>query len=217
MIKNFLKKHIGPIRIGITVSKTLLLIWLKRDLKKIEGKLGVDLAGGLMANKKFFKTNSYICVDIDKKKLNFGKSKYPDVKVVNCKIQEYLIKNNRIKPDLIVCVQTMGTNTLFNHNETNETIRLMTNHLKKNGSMIFNIGNHELNLNKLKGDIDYFLKQKFRSIKVYEYGFLNKTIKNPINSYLRYIIAVIMDNFPPLRTLFGLKKNNLYYCCKTKI
>ena len=48
---------IGPIRIGVTASKSLVFLWLKKDLRLIEGKLGIDLAGGSMFNKKYKRAN----------------------------------------------------------------------------------------------------------------------------------------------------------------
>ena len=41
LIKSFYKSH----RIGSTSAKTLLWIWIKKDLSKIKGDTGVDLAG----------------------------------------------------------------------------------------------------------------------------------------------------------------------------
>ena len=56
-INKILKLFIGQTRVGVTASKTLLFLWLKNDLKSIDGELGIDLAGGSMMNKKFFITN----------------------------------------------------------------------------------------------------------------------------------------------------------------
>ena len=51
-MNKILKLILGQIRIGVTVSKTLLFLWLKKDLRLIKGNLGIDLAGGSMMNKK---------------------------------------------------------------------------------------------------------------------------------------------------------------------
>ena len=60
-------------RIGLSAGKTLLWIWVKSDLPKIRGEIGIDLAGGSMVNKRFFRTKKYICVDIDRNELELGK------------------------------------------------------------------------------------------------------------------------------------------------
>ena len=70
LIKSFYRSHRG----GGSAGKILLWIWVKKDLPKIKGKLGVDLAGGTMGNKHFFSTEKNICVDIDQKDLEIGKN-----------------------------------------------------------------------------------------------------------------------------------------------
>ena len=141
LIKNFYRSH----RLSKTPGKTLLWIWLKKDLSNVRGHLGIDLAGGSMANKRFFLVKNYICVDIDQKKLDSGKNKYPDAVAINSKIQDFMKNENNKKPDVLVCVQTMGTNLLFEHNETLKVIELMYNYLNHGGTMIFNIGSSVTN------------------------------------------------------------------------
>ena len=55
----------GLFRVSSTPGKTLLWLMLKNDLKNITGELGVDLAGGSMLNRPFFKTKKYVSVDIN--------------------------------------------------------------------------------------------------------------------------------------------------------
>ena len=69
-------------------GKTLLWLWLKNSLSKMPGEVGIDLAGGGMLNKCFFKTDNYICVDMNQIKLDEGKKNHPDAVVVNSTIQE---------------------------------------------------------------------------------------------------------------------------------
>ena len=92
MFKKIIKLMTGSIRTGVTVSKSLLFLWLKKDLRSIKGKLGIDLAGGSMLNKKFFMTKKYICVDLDEKKLKQGSDNFPDAFPVNDKIENYMTK-----------------------------------------------------------------------------------------------------------------------------
>ena len=82
-------------RVSPKPGKTLLWIWVKKDLKSMKGRIGVDLAGGSMLNKPFFATKNYISVDINKIKLDEGLARYPDAKAFNTTIQDYL--NNQLR------------------------------------------------------------------------------------------------------------------------
>ena len=156
-------------RISYDPGKTLLYLWLKNFLKKTKGKLGVDLAGGSMLNKRFFFTKEYICVDINQIKLEQGKIKNQDAQIINLNIKEYLL-NIKDKPDIIVCVQTMGTNGFFNHQETLEVIKLMYDVLQKGGSMVFNIGSNGIDINDMEKQLSKFFKNKFEKVDKSFYG-----------------------------------------------
>lgn len=41
-------------RVSLKPGKTLLWLWLKKNLLTMKGELGVDLAGGSMLNRRFF-------------------------------------------------------------------------------------------------------------------------------------------------------------------
>tara|TARA_B100000900_G_scaffold90825_1_gene74145 strand:- start:777 stop:1433 length:657 start_codon:yes stop_codon:yes gene_type:complete len=215
MLKKIFKSFFGPIRIGVNGNKTLLFLWLKKDLSKIYDEIGVDLAGGSMLNRKFFKTKKYICVDINQDKLNEGLLLNKDATAVNSKIENFMSNVNQKKPNLIVCVQTMGVNTNFNHEKTLEVIKMMFKFLENDGCLIFNLGN-KVNLKIIEEDLKIFFKNKFQTIEIRPYGAFKVTSKKPYHFSLRFLIAFLMDIFPPLRTFFGLKKNNLYYFCKNK-
>ena len=226
-MKNFLKSLTGSPRIGASAGKTLLFFWLKKDLQYMKGDLGVDLAGGSMFNHKFFKTNEYICVDIDQSKLDKGKNKNPSAIAINSKLQDFMKNDNQKKADVLLCVQTMGTNQFFEHDETLKVVSLMYDFLKPGGSMIFNVGLKK-ELNQIEKEINILLKKKFKSMKIRSYGALHKTKQkslqgssfNLVNFYHifnRIILAYLMHILPPLRTFFGFKKNKIYVVCKKKI
>jgi len=215
LVKSFYRSH----RIGSTSAKTLLWMWIKKDLSKKKGETGVDLAGGSMLNKRFFKTNKYICVDIDKSKLEKGKSNNLDAIAINSKIQDFLLENQQKKLDVLLCVQTMGANKFFEHDEILHVVTSMYTSLKTGGSMIFNVGKEvgNLNLNEMENKLSLMLKGKFKHIDRQFYGFLHKSFKKPIPRPVIYILAYLMNMLPPLRTLFGLKKDKLYYFCQGKL
>ncbi len=213
-IKSFYRSH----RVGSTSGKTLLWIWVKRDLSKFKGDTGVDLAGGGMLNKRFFKTNKYICVDINKGKLEKGKNSNLDAIAVNSKIQDFLKENQQTNLDVLLCVQTMGTSRFFEHDEVLKVVTSMHNSLRKGGSMIFNVGKSgNQNLITMENELSLMLRGKFKRIDSKFYGFLFQPFQISIPRPVLLILAYLMNIFPLLRTLFGLKKEKLYFCCQSKL
>ena len=211
----FLTSYSRSFRIGFSAGKTLLWIWVKKDLTKMKGDIGIDLAGGPMATKRFFSTNKYICVDIDKKELEKGLLEHPDAQIFNCRIQDFLRDNKQKKADVLVCLQTMGTTGAFEHDEAFEVVKLMYYFLKPGGSMIFNFARLK-NLNYHEKKFSDFLKDKFESVNFKSYGAMHITKEKKSPGIIRFFLAYLMHVFPPLRTLFGFKKKILYYCCKNK-
>jgi len=216
-VKKIIKYLIGSPRIGSSAGKTLLFIWIKNDLKNIKGELGIDLAGGSMLNKRFFSTDEYVCVDIDQSKLDKGKNENSDAISINSKIQDFMNNKDQNKPDVLLCVQTMGTNRFFEHEETLKVIKQMYYFLKPGGSMIFNVGSVNINLNHLENQIKEILNQKFKSVNIRTYGAFHITHKNLTHRFNRLILAYLMNFFLPLRTFFGFKKRKIYFACKNKI
>jgi SAM-dependent methyltransferase len=217
-LKKIIKHLINSPRIGSSAGKTLMFLWLQKDLKNLKGRLGIDLAGGPMRNKRFFKTDKYVCVDVDQSELDIGKRENPDVISINSRIQDFMNNNDTYEADILVCVQTMGTNISFEHEETIKVIKQMYHFLKPGGSMIFNVAeNKNINLDQLENQFKEFFNNKFESVKVRKYGAFHITLKNPIHRYNRLLLAYLMNFFSPLRTLFGFKKERIYFACKKKI
>jgi hypothetical protein len=215
-MKKILKKFYKSHRIGLTTSKTLLWLYVKKDLPKIKGKLGIDLAGGSMRTKRFFSTEKYISVDIDQNKLDDGKKNNADAEAINCKIQDFMKSYKQYKPELLVCLQTFGINTIFQHEETIDVVKMMYNFLKKGGSMIFNAGEYSLDLYTLEKELTPFLKKKFKKVDKKFYGDWishKKNIYGPYQLFLAYIIYL----FPFLNRIFSFKQKYVYFCCKDKI
>ena len=152
---------------------------------------------------------------------------------------DYLDNLKDEKPDVLVCVQTMGTNQFFDHDETYLTVEKMHEVLRSGGGMIFNVGSVGVDLNDIERRLSNLLKGKFKSVKSSFYGAFHSggqprwDIENdgivrrsndterPKSSRLRAMIslsvAYLMYMLPPLRTGFGLKKRKLYFCCKGKL
>ena len=212
---SFFKNIYGSHRIGASAGKTLLWLWLRRDLTKINGDLGIDLAGGDMDNKRFFSTKKYLCVDIDGGRLNRAHAKHPDAIIINSKIEDFLINENSEKGDVYLCTQTMGTNNLFDHDNTSQTIKSMYNHLRQGGSMVFNVACPK-NFDHIKIEVGKLLEKKFENIDIKYYGAFHFS-PTWMPGFLRLVIAYVMNFVPPIRTLFNLKRERIYFCCKNKI
>ena len=168
----------GLFRISSTSGKTLLWLLLKKDLANVKGELGVDLAGGNMLNKSFFKTKRYVSVDINQIKLSEGLETYPDATAVHDTVQNYLSRTVE-KPDLLVCVQTFGTNMFFEHQETIKVIKNMSKTLRVGGSMAFNVGiiEGDFDLEELKSYLSPFLKARFQNVNFRFYGAMHDRVK----------------------------------------
>tara|TARA_B100000886_G_scaffold77753_1_gene50422 strand:+ start:1217 stop:1873 length:657 start_codon:yes stop_codon:yes gene_type:complete len=212
---SFLKNFYGSHRIGASAGKTLLWLWLRKDLIKINGYLGVDLAGGDMDNKRFFSTKKYLCVDIDGERLRSAKAKHPDADIINQQIEDFLINADSEKGDVCLCTQTMGTNKLFNHDKTIQVIKLMYDYLNQGGSMVFNIACPK-NFDYIKNEANKILEKRFETIDIKYYGAFHIS-RNWVPGFFRLFIAYVMDFAPPIRTLFTLRKYYIYFCCKNKI
>ena len=189
-------------RISLEPGKTLLWLWLKDSLSKIKGIEGADLAGGSMFNKTFFKTKKYICVDINQIKLDEGKKRNPDAKVFNLTIQDYL-KNNTESHDVLVCVQTMGTNGLFDHEETIKVVHQMYKALRKGGSMVFNVGSVGIDIEDMNKKLSQFFEGKFESIDKRFYGAFHFDTGKPrwkVNQ--GEVVRINEDNFNKKKSRF---------------
>jgi len=230
-------------RVSPKPAKTLLWIWVKKDLASMKGKIGVDLASGSMLNKPFFVTKNYIAVDVNKVKLDEGLVKYPDATVFNTTINDYLNNPKNESPDVLVCLQTMGTNQFFEHDETFSTIENMYRALRPGGGMIVNIGDFGVDLIDMERRLSELLHSKFASVRLRAYGAFDygglqprweqvdgkfarrvgggqRPKQTPIHALLARFalpIALLMHLVPPLRTGFGMRKSRLYYCCTGKI
>ena len=103
-------------------------------------------------------------------KLNEGLQKHPDAEAVNSSIMDYLDNLKDEKPDVLVCVQTMGTNQFFDHDETCLTVEKMHEVLRSGGGMIFNVSSVGVDLNDMERRLNNLLKGKFKSVKSSFYG-----------------------------------------------
>tara|TARA_B100000989_G_C19420426_1_gene418374 strand:+ start:404 stop:658 length:255 start_codon:yes stop_codon:yes gene_type:complete len=78
--------------------------------------------------------------------------------------------NSEVKADVLVCDQTMGTHKYFEHDEIIKVINQMCNFLKPGGSMIFNVGSKNKNLDQIEKQINILLNNKFKFFIIKRYG-----------------------------------------------
>lgn len=131
--KELLRSIFSDHRISEKPGKTLLWLWVARDMRRIKGKeIGVDAACGAMINRKYFQTAQYIGIDINEKGLAEGKSKYPEAITIQTKLQDI----DNIQGDLILCVQAIGTNRHFENEDSLLVIKRLVDILNPGGTLI---------------------------------------------------------------------------------
>lgn len=208
-------------RVGSSAGKTLLWLWLREDLLSAEGEIGVDLACGPMLNRPWFSTTTYIGVDIDKEGLDSGSARYPEAIVENIRLQEFLRKERFGKADVLVCLQTLGTNQRFEHDETLLVVKLMADHVKAGGSLFFNVGSKAGDLRRLKAEIISLIIMDFKTVDVKSYGSFHHTKSrqnhSKARSMMRLLLAQTMRAIPPLRSSFVFPPKKIYIRCKFKL
>lgn len=172
-----------------------------------------------MVDTRFFACDHYVAVDIDSQKLSRGKTNFPAAEVFLGRIQDFLTAagNTKQRRDIrsLVCVQTMGTNAHFEHQETVDVVRQMQRAVEPGGGMVFNIGAAGVDLSLIRDSLMKELSRSFEKVKVREYGAFHGE-KHQTSRVMSFCIALVMHVFPPLRTLFGREIKKLYFCCYGK-
>ena len=62
-----------------------------------------------------------------------GMERNPDACALNLKVQDFLKDDKKEEPDVLVCVQTMGTNRYFEHEKTVDVVNEMCKSLRVGG------------------------------------------------------------------------------------
>ena len=198
---------VGKLRISSRPEKTLLWMWLKRDMEKIGGEVGIDLAGGKMHNYGLFKTQKYICIDADRQRIERNK-RIAGIECINCRIQDL----EGIYGDVILCVQTYGINKYFEDEDTFLCIDKMVEMCRRGGTVVFNVGGRSYVPQQVE---EYLVKRywkSFNSIKVSRYG----AFKGKYPKFMSSVIAWLMNSLPCTRTFFGLKERCVYCVMNSK-
>jgi len=86
-------------------SKIAMLRRLAKDLSRERGKIGVDAASAHMKYRRFFKTQRYIGIDIDRERLITGLQRHPEDTGILANLAEYRGPGNSV--DLLVSSNTL--------------------------------------------------------------------------------------------------------------
>lgn len=190
-------------------SKQLFWFWFSEDMRKSRGfPLGLDLACGPMSNRGRFHTSSYTGVDLDEAKITDALRRFPECRAFVSTIEGV---PEDVKGDFVVCVQTIGINSLYDGGETVRTLRTVLRSTKDGGALLFNIGPASV---WAESYIDDLLRTTFGHVRKRVYGRWNQLLpKGSVWALISRMMAFAMYVFPPLRR--G-RHRFVYYFCSEK-
>ena len=148
-----------------------------------------------------------------------------------------LINVTNEESDVLVCVQTVGTNQFFDHNETYSTAKKMNEALKSRSGMIFNVGDFGVDLDDMERKLSELCKSSFERVESRFYRAFGPAGRQPFWELIRESIvknfnhskkaktsrlrakaaivgAYLIDFLPTLRTGFGLRKRKVFFAAK---
>lgn len=205
------------VRVGKSPGKTLLWVWLRRDLKSITSGVGIDAACGFMGNRKFFCVDDYVGFDLDESCVKEGLRRHADVTGFTCSIVDAPTTLGELKGDVVVCVQTLNTNSHFDSEELIPSIERLIDITKPGGTLLLNIGSKGDPIEATTPEVARTLARRFPAVEIKRYGFLHKSnglVSRMLPDRLRVLInltwAYVMDLVPPLRTAFGFRWRKVY-------
>ena len=141
---------------------------ISKEIKKDKNLNFIDFACGHAQILEDFKFQNYTGIDIDEKEISYLKLKHPQQKFYT---EDILSFKSPIKGDLVCCVETFGFNTKFNTDKLLDSLKNISNSLKTNGSLFFNI-NIKLFEENIE-NLNFFFKN-FEKVNIKRYGFFSK-------------------------------------------
>ena len=137
-----------------------------KDINKNSYSDVIDICCGQMnLYKKISNLKSYTGIDFDKKMIEIGIKKYPEVTAIIDRFENY---NTDKKYDLAICFQTIGINKDFNHKEVISFLEKIKKLISDQGYLAINFG--PLVLDKNKQDIFSYINENFKILNKYSYG-----------------------------------------------
>ena len=210
-------------RLSHNPSKNLVWIWLTRDLNRLEHRdVGIDAACGNMLMAPYLNVETYIGFDINKDRIKEGTSNNPKLIGIVSSIEEIVNNQNIIsKGDIVICMQTLGVNHLFDPNNLAQSIENLMLLTKKNGDLIFNVRWPRYFSSREIFNVRQNLEKSFLQVESKNYGSLEnlKLSKKSLMSKVLITLPLTLLLFcvPVFRKIPLYKKSSTYWYCKSKI
>ena len=210
-------------RLSHNPSKNLVWIWLARDLNRLELRdVGIDAACGNMLMAPYLNVKKYIGFDIDESRIKEGTLNNPKLIGIVSSIEE-IVNNQDIssKGDIVICMQTLGVNHLFDSENLMQSIENLVLLTKKNGDLIFNVRWPKYFSSREIFNLRQILEKSFLQVGSKNYGSLEN-----LRISKKSLMSKVLITLPLTLLLFGVpifrkvplyKKSSTYWYCKSKV
>ena len=210
-------------RLSHNPSKNLVWIWLVRDLNRLELRdVGIDAACGNMLMAPYLNVKKYIGFDIDESRIKEGTLNNPKLIGIVSSIEE-IVNNQDIssKGDIVICMQTLGVNHLFDSENLMQSIENLVLLTKKNGDLIFNVRWPKYFSSREIFNLRQILEKSFLQVGSKNYGSLEN-----LRISKKSLMSKVLITLPLTLLLFGVpifrkvplyKKSSTYWYCKSKV
>lgn len=210
-------------RLSHNPSKNLVWIWLTRDLERLERRnVGIDAACGNMLMAPYLNVEKYIGFDINESRIKEGISNNPKLIGIVSSIEEIVNYQAIIsKGDIVICMQTLGVNHLFDSKNLLQSISNLVLLTNKNGDLIFNVRWPKFFSPKEISNVRKILEKSFLQVESRHYGSLEnlKLSKKSLLSKIMVTIplTLLLFSVPLFRNIPLYEKKSTYWKCKVKI
>ena len=210
-------------RLSHNPSKNLVWIWLTRDLNRLELRdVGIDAACGNMLMAPYLNVGRYIGFDINESRIKEGTLNNPKLIGIVSSIEE-IVNNQDVvsKGDIVICMQVLGVNHLFDSKNLLQSITNLVLLTKKNGDLIFNVRWPKYFGSKEIFKVRKILEKSFLQVESKNYGSfenLRLSKKSLISKVLITLpLTLLLFCVPLFRKIPIYEKKSTYWYCKSKV
>ena len=210
-------------RLSHNPSKNLVWIWLTRDLNRLELRdVGIDAACGNMLMAPYLNVGRYIGFDINESRIKEGTLNNPKLIGIVSSIEE-IVNNQDVvsKGDIVMCMQVLGVNHLFDSKNLLQSITNLVLLTKKNGDLIFNVRWPKYFGSKEIFKVRKILEKSFLQVESKNYGSfenLRLSKKSLISKVLITLpLTLLLFCVPLFRKIPIYEKKSTYWYCKSKV
>ena len=210
-------------RLSHNPSKNLVWIWLTRDLNRLELRdVGIDAACGNMLMAPYLNVGRYIGFDINESRIKEGTLNNPKLIGIVSSIEE-IVNNQDVvsKGDIVMCMQVLGVNHLFDSKNLLQSITNLVLLTKKNGDLIFNVRWPKYFGSKEIFKVRKILEKSFLQVESKNYGSL-ENLRLPKKSLISKVLitlplTLLLFCVPLFRKIPIYEKKSTYWYCKSKV